>query len=392
MRYWVGFDVGKAFHWVCVLDGEGEEVLSRRVEAAEEGLETACSEIEALGGERTVGLDLMGGPATLLEAILLERGEKVFHVPGVAVNRARDAYASEAKTDARDARVIADQLGLRRGTLKEVRPGEEATVELRLLVAHRRDLLQDQTRRAARLREILLGVFPGLEAAPDFKREGALLAVTKVASPAAARKLGAARLVRWLKARGVRKAEDLAGRVVAAAKAQRRELPAAEAKAALVAEIASEILRTRERIAELDARLEDLLASVPQAEVVRSLPGMGVVFTAEFLAEVGDPSRFASADSLAAAAGIAPVPRASGATSHQRRARRGNGVLKRVLYRSAFGCISHHEPSEVYYRKKRAEGKGHHQAVIALARRRVDVLWAMLRDGEAYSERPPRAA
>jgi hypothetical protein len=92
VRYWVGFDVGKVFHWVCVLDGEGEEVLSRKVEAVEEDLETICSEVERLGGERTVGLDLVGGPATPLEAVLIERGERVFHVPGVAVNRARDAY------------------------------------------------------------------------------------------------------------------------------------------------------------------------------------------------------------------------------------------------------------------------------------------------------------
>ena len=95
---------------------------------------------------------------------------------------------------------------------------------------------------------------------------------------------------------------------------------------------------------------------------------------------------------LAAAAGVAPVLRASGATSYQRSARRGNKVLKRVLYRSTFSCISHHERSEAFYRKKRAEGKGHHQAVIALARRRVNVLWAMLRDGQAYSERPSQAA
>src|SRR3954447_25257697 len=65
------------------------------------------------------------------------------------------------------------------------------------------------SRRTARLREVLLGVFPGLEAALDFKREGALLAVTNVASPAAARRLGEARLRRWLKGRGVRKAQDL---------------------------------------------------------------------------------------------------------------------------------------------------------------------------------------
>jgi transposase len=390
--HWIGFDVGKAFHWVCVLDDEGEEMLSRRVGATEEDLEAACSEIAALGEERAVGIDLLGGPATLLEAILLGRGERLFHVPGIAVNRARDAYPGESKSDARDARVIADQLRLRRGALQQIRPRNGALAEMRVLVAHRRGLLQDQTRRAARLREVLLSVFPGLEAQLDLKREGALVVVTKVATPTAARRLGAARLFRWLKARGVRKAEDLAERVVAAAEAQRRELPAAEAKAALVAEIASEMLRARVRIAELDRRLEELLAASPEAEIVKSLPGMGVVFTAEFLAEAGDLGRFASADSLAAAAGIAPVLRASGATSFQRRARRGNKVLKRLLYRSAFSCISHHGRSEAFYRRKRAEGKGHHQAVIALARRRVNVLWAMLRDGETYREQPAQTA
>ena len=327
MRYWVGFDVGKGFHWVCVIDGEGEEVLSRKVEATEEDLEAALSEIARLGGERTFGIDLLGGPATLLEAVLLGRGETIFHVPGIAVNRARDAYRGEAKSDSKDARVIADQLRLRRASLHEICPKDETTTEMRLLVAHRRDLLQDQARRAARLREVLLGVFPGLEAALDLKREGALVAVTRVATPSAARKLGAARLLRWLKARGVRKAEELAERIIGVARAQRRELPAAEAKAALVAEIASEILRTRERIAELDRRLEEMLAENPAARIVLTMPGMGVVFTAEFLAEVGDLGRFASADALAAAAGVAPVLRASGATSHRRRARGGNKVL-----------------------------------------------------------------
>jgi hypothetical protein len=71
--------------------------------------------------------------------------------------------------------VIANQLRLRRGSLQKIRPRNEAVAEMRVLVAHRRDLLQDQTRRVARLREVLLGVFPGLEAALDLKREGALL-------------------------------------------------------------------------------------------------------------------------------------------------------------------------------------------------------------------------
>jgi predicted NBD/HSP70 family sugar kinase len=93
MRHYVGFDVGKGAHWVCVLDGQGEVVLSRKVEATEEALEAVCSEIAALGvsDERVVGIDLTGGVAALLEAVLLERGEKVRYLPGTAVNKAREA-------------------------------------------------------------------------------------------------------------------------------------------------------------------------------------------------------------------------------------------------------------------------------------------------------------
>jgi Transposase len=68
MRHRLGFDVGKRFHWLCVLDEAGDVLLSRRVAATEEQLEAACSEIAALGDaqERVIGMDLVGGPATLL--------------------------------------------------------------------------------------------------------------------------------------------------------------------------------------------------------------------------------------------------------------------------------------------------------------------------------------
>ena len=218
--------------------------------------------------------------------------------------------------------------------------------------------MEEQTRLINRLRALLLEVFPGLEAALDLSTNRALLAATKVATPSAARRLGASRLARWLRDRGVRRADDLAGKMVGAAKSQRRELPAAEAKAALVSEMAAEVLRARGRVAVLDARLEELMAAKPQAEVVRSMPGMGPLFTAEVLPEVGDPSRFASADALAAAAGLVPATRQSGGSSSQRRARRGNRTLKNLLYRSAFSCTVHHAPSRAYYLAQTGGGQG----------------------------------
>lgn len=64
-------------------------------------------------------------------------------------------------------------------------------------------------------------------------------------------------------------------------------------------------------------------------------------------------------------------------------ARRGNRQLKRVLYLAAFASLKQPE-SRTYYDKKRRAGKHHVAAVIALARRRVDVLFAMRRDGTFY--------
>jgi transposase len=121
-----------------------------------------------------------------------------------------------------------------------------------------------------------------------------------------------------------------------------------------------------------------------------SMPRMGSVMTAEFLAEAGDLSRFGSAERFATAGGIAPVLRAPASVSYRRRAKRGNPILKRVFYQSAHCAVLCHEWIRTYYRRKRAEGKVHTQALIALARR-ANVLWAMLRDGTFYEDRAERA-
>jgi transposase len=110
---------------------------------------------------------------------------------------------------------------------------------------------------------------------------------------------------------------------------------------------------------------------------------MGATLTAEFIAEAGTLARFPSPDHLASAAGLAPVLRQSGKVHYLQRARAGNKALKRLFYQSAF-CSLTHPISRAFYDRKRAEGKRHHQAVLALARRRVNVLHAILRDRRPF--------
>jgi hypothetical protein len=64
--------------------------------------------------------------------------------------------------------------------------------------------------------------------------------------------------------------------------------------------------------------------------------------------------------------------------------RGGNRRLKQVFYQAAFASLHSSPHSRVFYDRKLAEGKKHNQALIALARRRVNVLWAMLRDGTEF--------
>jgi transposase len=152
---WVGVDVGKVFHWAHVLDTSGRMLLSRRVENDEAELLALIEEVFSLAEEVLWATDQPGGSAAaLLLALLWEKGQKVIYVPGLTVDRSRDAYRGESKTDAKDAHIIADQARMRRD-LGELLPGEEALAELQLLLARRRDLVADRSRAITRLREAL---------------------------------------------------------------------------------------------------------------------------------------------------------------------------------------------------------------------------------------------
>jgi transposase len=383
MQISVGIDIAKEVHWVTAIDAEGVVRLDRRLENRPAAIAALIDELTALGPVR-IGLDVVGGIAGLAEAMLAEAGFPLVHVPGLAVNRARQGTAGgEHKSDPRDARVIADQVRIRHD-LRPIEPATELDLELRLLVGRRRDLVDAQTQRLGRMHDLLVGIFPGLERVLDLTTKGPLALLTKFVTPAELRAAGRKRLVRHLQAAGgLPNVEALADKALTAAHEQAISVPAERMTARLVKELAAEALAARTRLTALDRELEALLARHPDAALIRSLPGMGAVLTAELIAEAGSFSRFRSADALAAAAGIAPVLRQSGKVRFLKRPLGGNKGLKRVFYQSAFCSLSHPD-SRAFYDRKRREGKRHHQAVLALARRRVNVLWAMLSNRQAF--------
>jgi transposase len=391
MKICVGIDAAKTIHWAVAVDDGGQVVLDRAVENDSRGIDALVAELRRLGGDVVIGLDVVGSFARLLEAVLLAEGFTLVHTPGIAVNRAGHGFSGgERKSDPRDARTIAELVRTR--DLRPILADEDTVVALRLKVGRRRDLTQDQTRRLTRLRGLLCGIFPGLERTLDVTCKGPLSLLSRFVTPAEIRRAGKARLIAHLKKTPRLNGIDaLADRTLEAARAQKIVVPGEAATAELIRELAIEALEARQKIARIDRDLEVLLANHPDGTLIRSLPGMGAVLAAGFVACVGDIRRFGSADALAAAAGLAPVQRQSGKRNGWRRAFGGDKALKRVFYQSAFCAVSIKDPlSKDFYDRKRREGKHHTQALIALARRRVTVLWTMLQHRETFD--PDRKA
>jgi transposase len=385
---WVGVDAGRQSHHAAAVDEHGQVLWSMRVGNDQDAIAGLLAKVDA--GEQVVwAVDLIGCETALLRAVLTAAGHPVLYVAGRTVKMMSGAFAGEAKTDARDAVVIANTARLRRD-LVAVHPPTELVARLALLVAHRADLVEEWVRGVNRLRRLMLGICPALERALTFTSAATLILLTQYQTPEQIRAAGRDGLITHLRRHRALHAAKLADLALAAAERQSITVPSQDTAAALAAELAGHLLHLRERIKGTDKAIAAGVDALPQAAVLRSLPGIGPLVAAEFTVAVGDLSTFPSADHLAAYAGLAPVPRDSGKrVGNLHRPQRYNRRLRHVFYMSALATLKADGPNRAYYQRKRAEGRKHQQALIALARRRVNVLWALLRDNRPFHIDPP---
>lgn len=391
-QLWAGVDVGREHHWVCVVDAAGAAVLSRKLVNDEQSIRELIAEVDELGPQVSWTVDLTMTYATLLLTVLTDLGKSVRYLAGRAVWQASTVYrGGESKTDAKDARVIADQSRMRGEDLPVLHPDDDLVTELRMLTAHRADLVADRTRTINRLRQQLIAVCPALERVAELSSDrGWAVLLSRYQRPKAIRQSGISRLTKFLADAGVRNASAIAAAAVSAAKAQTVKLPGEEVAATLVAELAQGVIALDDRIKTTDADIEGRFRRHPLAEVITSMPGIGFRLGAEFLAAVGDPALIGSADQLAAWAGLAPVSRDSGTrTGNLQTPKRYSRRLRRVMYMSALTSIRCDDHSRAYYQRKRQEGKRPIPATICLARRRTNVLYALIRDNRTWQPDSP---
>jgi transposase len=390
---WVGVDIGKRHHWVCALDADGATLLSVKIANDEAEILALIATVRELAAQAVWAVDIIGAPSALMLALLAQAGQSVRYASGRVVAAMSSAYTGEGKTDAKDAFVIAETARIRRD-LAVIDGNTDLVRDLAVLTGHRSDLIADRVRMLNRLRDLMTSVFPSLEREFDYAScKGALVLLTGYSSPARIRRLGQTRLTGWLRQRKVRNAADVAARAVTAARAQVTVLPGQDIAVSIIAELATNVLALDERLKSLDAQIAETFEQHPQAAIIQSMPGFGPLLGASLLVGAGALHAFPSAGHLAAAAGLVPVPNDSGRRAgNLHRPKRYSRPLRHVLYLSAQTSMMRAGPNRAYYLKKREHGRTHSQAVIALARRRVDVLWALLRDNRTWTPEPPALA
>ena len=129
---WIGIDAGKGHHHAVLIDRDGQRLLSRRVINDQADLVALIDTVQDRVVDPAWAIDLAGGSASLVITLLLQNGQRVVYLPGIAVNRATAGYRGEGKTDAKDAAIIADQARMRRD-LRVLHVLDEDIVQLQLL-------------------------------------------------------------------------------------------------------------------------------------------------------------------------------------------------------------------------------------------------------------------
>jgi len=384
----LGIDIGKSAHYAVGVDRDGQTVYSKPVANDESALRLLV--LWARAHQAAVIVDQPGGTAALLLKLCWDAALPIGYVPGLAMARARDFYAGDSKTDPKDAFVLADIGRAHPSRLVWLEETRSDRAQLELLSSYDGDLRGDANRVTNRLRALLATYWPALERALGDRLDtiaGTALLMRYPSAPQL-RRAGSRRLVKLLRAtHRVHEPEAWVEQLLIAAKSQSIEVAGAETAAQLVAELAKELYRLLDRRQHLEKEIERAFFNLPQARILESLPGIGPRLGARILIEIGDIRQFRTSAQLAAYAGLGPTPHQSGTSIRGNRPTRfGNHRLKNAFFLAALSSLQH-PPSRIYYDRKRAEGKRHSQALMCLARRRVDVLHAMLITNTPY--KPP---
>jgi transposase len=395
VRCVVGIDVAKEAHVVCALEAPTGRVRQRpvRIAATADGHDQLLAWLADWGAspQILIGLEATGVLWEPLHDALTRAGYAVLLLNPRQTASWASSLGPRAKTDGLDARTLAR--GLLAGLARASSLPSETVQGPRALTRTRADLVVARSAARQRLHDELVLLFPefvrlvaGWPGASDLGTPAVLHVLG--AYPSAQAVAGAPRAglaARLAEVGAGRWGADQATAPQAAAARSAASSRAVAARSAVVRTLAAHLLDLRERVAELEAAIADLLNADADGRRLRTIPGIGPQIAAMVRAELGDAARFNHVDQVVAYAGLDPRTRQSGQYVGQKRlSKRGPGALRHALYLGAVVAARNRPEWRARYQRLLDRGRGKKEALVILSRALLRVIYHVLRAGETY--------
>lgn len=392
----LGDDWAEAHHDIELQDEQGMVLARRRLP---EGV-TGLAQLHALIADH---LDEDDEPESVLVGIETDRGGwvralvaagyVVYAINPKQVARYRERHStSGAKSDSGDAHVLAEIVRHDRDHHRAVAGDSEQAEVVKTVARTHQTMIWTRQRQANQLRSMLREFYPAaLEAFGDDLAGRDALAVLAIApAPAAGRALTRQRIVTALRRAGrQRNLQTRAEEIQAVLRAEHLGLSEtlSEAYGASVRALVAVLTTMVDQAAVLEAEVERCFGQHPDAEIITSQPGLGVVLGARVLAEFGDDKdRYANAKARRNYAGTSPITKTSGTRRVVLARYARNKRLADALHQQAFAALTASPGARAFYDAHRSRGDTHHQALRALSNRLVGILDGCLRHRTTYDE------
>jgi transposase len=328
----------------------------------------------------------------LFIAALVAAGYTVLAVNPMKTSRYRERHStSGAKSDPGDAKVLAELARTDGHNHRPITGDSEQAEAIKVLARAHQSLVWTRQRQVNQLRSTLREYYPAaLEAFPELGSGDARTVLAVAPTPALGRRLSQSKIAAALRRGGrQRRVDERAAEIQAALRSDQLEAPAAvaEAMGASVRALVAVIDTLAAETDRIEAELADRFDQHPDAKIILSLPGLGMILGARVLAEFGDdPERYADAKSRKNYAGTSPITRASGKSRVVLARYARNRRLADACYQWAFASLTASPPCRAFYDTRRAAGDTHNRALRALANRLVGILHGCLRHHTLYDE------
>jgi transposase len=388
----VTVDIGSQRHRVAVGDVGGQLFEEFDVEHTAAGLSDFFARIEQwqskFGWPVAVAMEGFNGWARPLDRQVLAHGWRLYNVNNLKLARYKEIFPGPAKSDAIDTRAmlelfrLREQLCVAREVLQEVAATPVENDQLKRLTRRRRQLVNEKTRVQNRMQADLQAVCPGLLSITA--QADNLWFLSLLSCREDIHKLASLRKSTLLSLHGVgRKYAAL----IQAWQPQALFSDEAQWGGPMIVSDARRLLALKREIDALDASIAKIAQQSELARRLHSLPGFGATCSAELAGEIGTLERFHSEASLALYVGMATLTHSSGKHTGAKCPRQVNTRAKAAMMTAVARHQENVPASRAYYDKKRAQGKTHNQAIRALGRHLVRVIWSMLKHAHDYELR-----